>query len=242
MEPGRWLFTPRGTAIFHVPVRNQHLLRTTFPTSYGFVPNPPPHLLPVFSSGTSKGPASPSSAAQSPFETLFEQVATMDMSPYFCVPEAMKFRREVCGGEEKIYEYCIRIAREGGDKAAEILGTEVMQEEGVRAEDSGLRNCAFANLRLPIAVVSTAGGGEGRKEERERRMPLVTIEGGKAGVVAAWIEEKLVFEMGTFVVTYAHGGWLWCRVSGQVYVEVSNFEWLARGLKGICERVKAGEV
>lgn len=164
------------------------------------------------------------------------------MTPYFCVPAAMKFRREVCGGEEKIYEYCKRVAREGGDRAAEILGTEVMQEEGVNdAKDSELRNCAMANVRLPIAV-SAAGDDEARKAERERKKPLVTIESGKAGSVGKWIEEKLVFEMGTFVSTFAHGGWLWSRVSGQVYVEVGDFEWLARGLKGLCERVGNGEV
>jgi hercynylcysteine S-oxide lyase len=37
--------------------------------------------------------------------------------------------REKIGGEDKIRDYCHRLAREGGRKMAEILGTELQDEE-----------------------------------------------------------------------------------------------------------------
>jgi hypothetical protein len=106
---------------------------------------------------------------------------------------------------------------------------------------SELRNCAFANVRLPIAVSSGKEEEEARKvETKKKKTPWVTIKREEAGKVARWIEEKLVFEEGTFVSTFAHGDWLWCRISGQVYVEVNDFEWLAECLRDICAEVKFG--
>ena len=55
----RWLYVPRGCAIFYVPSRNHHLIRTTFPTSHGFEPVPEAPVEP-----------SPNSAAD-PFGDLF---------------------------------------------------------------------------------------------------------------------------------------------------------------------------
>lgn len=36
---------------------------------------------------------------KSAFESLFEFVATSDDTPYLCIPAALHFRAEVCGGE-----------------------------------------------------------------------------------------------------------------------------------------------
>src|SRR6059058_1238395 len=74
----RWLYTPRGCAIFHVPKRNQHLIRTTYPTSHGFrtITSPDP-------SAPIRNPLPPD--GKSPFVSLFQFVATADNTPYYCV-------------------------------------------------------------------------------------------------------------------------------------------------------------
>jgi hercynylcysteine S-oxide lyase len=162
----RWLFTPRGCALLHVPKRNQHLIRTTYPTSHGYVPaaNAPSEI---------RNPLPPTDD-KSPFITLFQFVATNDNAPYYCLPAALNFRQNLCpGGEEGIYTYIRDVAQRGADLLALLLGTEVMDEldegRGLRTMGSlegsvgsgregwsgGLRDCAMANVLLPITI---AGG------------------------------------------------------------------------------------
>jgi selenocysteine lyase/cysteine desulfurase len=109
----RWLFTPRGCAIFYVPFRNQHLIRTCLPTSHGYQ-----YLS-----------APPGPTCKTPFVHLFEFVTTIDYTPYICIHSALDFRKRICGGEEEIRKYCWEMARVGGKRVAEVLGTEVLDNK-----------------------------------------------------------------------------------------------------------------
>ncbi|RMD40490.1 hypothetical protein DV735_g4623, partial [Chaetothyriales sp. CBS 134920] len=314
----KWLYTPRGCALLHVPKRNQHLIRTTYPTSHGYVPLPgiagPRQLLPP--------------TTKSAFVTLFQDIATSDSSPFYCVPAALNFRQNLCkGGDDGIYEYIRDIAQRGADLLALVLGTEVMDEldEGKGLKTMGsteandrretknwtgsLRDCAMANVLLPICIAGastvgsiaagpggagSAGGlsplyGQGRKSSYGFSSPLLGggtskvsgsstpgrldgppspwLKGGEVnsspmgspsigtgtttgpivvrkedvGKHCAWMEKTLVEEFNTFVIIYEYNGKMWTRVSGQVYVELKDFEWLGGVLKELCERVRLGE-
>ena len=167
---GRWLYTPRGCAVLHVPKRNQHLIRTTYPTSHGYVPGPsaPPSI---------RNPLPPNND-KSEFVNLFQFVATADNTPYYCVPAALNFRQNLCqGGEEGIYNYIRDLAQRGADLLALLLGTEVMDDldegRGLRTMGSlegsvgsgrvgwqgGLRDCAMANVLLPITILGSKSVG-----------------------------------------------------------------------------------
>ncbi|PGG96616.1 hypothetical protein GX51_07741 [Blastomyces parvus] len=223
----KWLYVPRGCAVFHVPIRNQHLIRTTIPTSHGFVPNNMEVALPI-----------PKETDKSDFVFQFEFVATNDDSPYNCIPAALKFRQEVCGGEEKIMSYCQQLAHEGGNLVAEILGTDVMSEPGVDPKVVGaskIRQCALANVRLPLAV----DDGSGRHVEKGSPYPV--IKGKDAMAVAKWIHEKFIFEYNSAAPTFPHGGWLWTRLSAQTYLDLEDFRWAGNALKSLVERVGRGE-
>ncbi|KAE9364225.1 hypothetical protein N431DRAFT_473824 [Stipitochalara longipes BDJ] len=78
----KWLYVPRGCAVFHAPARNQYLIRSSIPTSYASLDNEGPNGKPQF-------------------VNLFDFVANMDHSPYTINPEAIRFRKEI-GGEEVI--------------------------------------------------------------------------------------------------------------------------------------------
>lgn len=108
----KWLFTPRPCAILYVPSRNHHLIPTTFPTSHGF-------------SSKSTQPESITDS-DNHLGDLFAWAATVDMSPYLCIPSALEFRSRICGGESAIREYCFELARRGSACMADILGTETM--------------------------------------------------------------------------------------------------------------------
>ncbi|KAH2056042.1 hypothetical protein KXW51_001487 [Aspergillus fumigatus] len=220
----KWLYTPRGSAILYVPLRNQHLIRTTLPTSWGFIPSPD-------SPTTAPSLMRSSGSGKSAFEELFEFVATTDDTAYLCVPAALKFRSQVCGGEDRIYAYLEKLAMEAGDIVAAALGTEVMQEPGLKpGEVSQLRRCAMATVRLPFAV-------SGSEQDPKTASARLTLQAAQAAEVAGEIQKALVRDYGTFVPVFAHGGWLWTRLSAQVYLEKSDFEWLAGVLNELCNKL-----
>lgn len=53
----------------------------------------------------------------------------MGYSSYLCIPAALKFRIEICGGEQKIMEYSSALVFHGAKRVAEILGTKVLNNE-----------------------------------------------------------------------------------------------------------------
>lgn len=172
------------------------------------------------------------------FEILFEFVGTVDYSPYLCVPAALKFREEICGGEVRIMEYCEKLAWEAGNLVAQILGTEVMCEPGVnpKTRTGQLRRCAFATVRLPLAV------DDGRRRHASKTVSSYSVlSAEEAPVVARWMETVLAMEYNTLVLHLVHAGWIWARVSAQVYLEAKDFSWLAETLVQVCKRVAKGE-
>ncbi|KAI0508884.1 pyridoxal phosphate-dependent transferase [Xylaria bambusicola] len=129
----KWLYVPRSCAVFHVPLRNQHMITTTTPTSHGYVPQ----------SGSRFNPLPPSK--KSAFVNNFEFVGTLDTSAYVCVKEAIEWRERVLGGEKEIFEYCHALAVSGGHEIASILGTEVMDNPS-----HTMSKCAMINVALPL--------------------------------------------------------------------------------------------
>ncbi|KAL4933373.1 putative aminotransferase family protein (LolT) [Aspergillus undulatus] len=225
----KWLYTPRSCAILYVPERNQKFIRTSLPTSWGYIPPPLQALSSSSGQGQGQGeedeellPSVLPDTGKSAFVTLFEFTGTMDDSAYACVPAAMKFRREVCGGEEKIYEYLESLAGEAGDVVADALGTEILR--AVKGQE-GPMGCAMVNVRLPIHVSDNSSAS--RKEEG-----VVYVRSADVSSLAHYLHERLI-EKGTFVPCFPHGEWFYTRLSAQVYLEKSDFVWLGGVLREI---------
>lgn len=230
----RWLYVPRGCAVFHVPARNQHLIRTSLPTSWGFRSRSDP---------TAKAPGQLHTVGSNPFVELFNKVATVDTTPYVCVPEALQFRDSICGGEESIRKYCQYIAQAGASLIAQILGTEVMSNC-----TQTLQNCCFANVRLPLTLVSPKfpkvqdaktiirQGIANMDIDHEEQISI-----DEAPKLAKWITQRTVDDFDTMVPTKVHAGVIWARLSGQIYLELTDFERAGHMLKELCERAKRRE-
>ncbi|KAK1233737.1 hypothetical protein PQX77_003084 [Marasmius sp. AFHP31] len=122
----KWLFTKRSAALLYVPKRNQHLIKSTFPTSAAYIP-------------------AEQQTGKQAFVEQFLWNGTIDWTNYFTVVPALDFR-EWIGGEEKINAYCRKLAIEGGKKLAETMGTEVLDD----TENQEL-TLNMANVTLPIS-------------------------------------------------------------------------------------------
>ncbi|KAF2127609.1 PLP-dependent transferase [Dothidotthia symphoricarpi CBS 119687] len=214
----KWLHVPRGCAIFYVPVRNQHLIRSTLPTSHGFMPK-----------NAKIGSPFPKSAfveaKKSAYVSNFEFVGTIDNAPFLCLPTALKWREEL-GGEEKIREYCFTLAKQAAQHVAEVLRTEMLDNK-----TETLSQCCLTNVRLPISVA--------KAKEAAAKAGLESDEVGS--LVRDWVSKTLISDYNTFVQTLFYNGAWWTRLSAQVYLEMGDFEWAAQTLKNICERVDSGE-
>ncbi|KAK8052255.1 hypothetical protein PG993_003640 [Apiospora rasikravindrae] len=211
----KWLFVPRGCAVLYVPRRHQGLIRSSVPTSHGYVTTQ------ANTNGTSRINPLPKSE-NSHFVNNFQFTGTIDCSPYLCVTDALQWRKEVLGGEERILEYTQTLAREGGKRAAEMLGTEVLENS-----TGTLGRCSMTNVALPMRF--TTDGGDG------------ALSATEVPVVMGWILGRLMEDYNTFIPLFHGNGKIWARLSAQVYLEVEDFEWAGRALLEICQRVAAGE-
>lgn len=214
----KWLFVPRGCAVFYVPIRNQHLMVSTLPTSHGFKPT-----LDAKFKDKVEGPvihSVPKTAGKSPFELNFEFTGTMDLSGNAVVAEAVRWREEVCGGEDAIYKYLEKLNKTGSKIVADTLGTSALENE----EDT-LRNCALSTILLPIKT--TKHGGKVPEEDVVR--------------VGKWVIETVIKDYKSFPFVRFWQGQFWARLSAQIYLDESDYHWTAKMLKDVCERIERGE-
>lgn len=193
----KWLYVPRGCAVMYVPERNHHLLKTTLPTGFHY---------------------------GDPFAKNFADTATMDNSPFLCVPAAIEWRKRVVWrdtkGEDAVMDYLLHLSREGGKKVAAMLGTEVMENE-----EGSIGECSMTNIRLPLSVADVTGGDK-----------------SKEWTVSTWMMNTVMIrEYETAVMVYPHGGKWWVRLSAQVYLTLDDFEYAGEKLLEACERVRKGE-
>lgn len=248
----RWLYTPRGCAVFYVPLRNQHLMRSSLPTSHWFEPVPRPGKQPT------PNPLPPST--KSNFVQQFEFVGTVDNASLLCIPAALKFREEICGGEEasklnpsghsdsvrfvqrmdlltpwsrickvKMLTQVLSLAvmRYCWDLAA-AGGAAASRILGTEVMDntagSLTRECAMVMVRLPV----------------EPHHGLEAAAAAKIGArVQSWMCEEMAIKFNTFMaITFYKGRW-WARFSAQIYLDVSDFEWGAGVLARLCAQAPA---
>lgn len=212
----KWLFAARGCAVFYVPERNHHLLPTTLATSHGYQPKLVQGL---------RNPLPPNE--KSHFVNNFQFVGTKDNSGYLTVKDAIEWRRDVLGGEEKIMEYLKDLNKRGTDYLASELGTHVLENK-----TGTLRNCAMGNVALPIWI---SEAGEGAKEGD------VVVPQDEAVTAFNWMLQTLMDDHKTFVATYADQGRFWVRLSAQIYLDLEDYEFAAKALKDVIKRVGAGE-
>jgi len=192
-------------------------MRSSLPTSHGFHPHANDDI---------DGLSSAAERSVS-FGELFKWAATIDQTPYLCVPEAVKFRRNFCGGETSIREYCFRLALDGGRAVARTLATEIMEHP-----ESRMNECCFVNVRLPLNFHQANNSTS--KVDSE-------FDAANGPRIVQWVMDRLVCEFDTWIPGKFYGGAVWMRLSAQIYLEIKDFEWAGTVLKGLCERVGKGE-
>lgn len=199
----KWSYVPRGCAVLYVRTSLQPLIHS-MPIGHGYVSPTQPFI---------PSPHTPSTEGQ--WVTAHEWVGTADWSGYLSVVAAFEFI-ERCGGAQKIRDYCHGLAVEGGNRAAEILGTEVLRDDG------GEHTANMVNVRLPLDI-----------PDKTSTTFVEQLNAQRDSLV------DRLFEKDCFVYPFlmrqkGKQGW-WCRISAQIYLDLDDFERGALILKKICE-------
>ncbi|EIW53854.1 PLP-dependent transferase [Trametes versicolor FP-101664 SS1] len=129
----KWLYAKRACAVLYVPMRNQHIIKSSIPTSHEYVP-------------------AGSAAAREKGTNFVMQhgwTGTPDHTAYASVPDALAFR-EWLGGEKAINNYCHQLALDGGERLARALGTRVLDQTGELTLN-------MTNVRLPLPIEKIRG-------------------------------------------------------------------------------------
>ena len=216
----KWLHVPRGCAVFHVPERNHHLVPTSLATGRGYLPKKTDRV--------GRTQPLPDADGKSHFARNFEWIGTRDDSALFCVKDSIAWRRDVLGGEDRIISYLWDLNKKGIQHVASVLGTEVIDNK-----QSTLTNCGMGNAGLPIWV-----GDKGKEKAKDGEAVLTTEEAQDA---FNWMTKTMFEEYKTHIVIYVRWDRFWTRVSAQVYLDMKDYEFAGRVLKGLCERVGKGE-
>ncbi|CAO3622358.1 unnamed protein product [Cunninghamella blakesleeana] len=140
----------------------------------------------------------------SSFEAEFASPGTIDHATYLTIPEVIKYR-ESLGGEEAIMKYNHDLAVRGGALVAEILGTQVLEND-----DKTLTAC-MVNVELPLKTT------------------LADNEIGKT------IVRKLIYEHNTMASPFKNNGKWWIRLCGQVYLELDDFKKGGEAILKVCQ-------
>ncbi|KYK60998.1 aminotransferase family protein [Drechmeria coniospora] len=207
----KWLHVPRGCAVFYVPLRNQHLLPSTLATSHGYMPR----------LATRGSPLPPN--GKGAFVANFEFVGTKDNGPYLCVKEAIAWRQNALGGEEKILSYLWDLNKKGIQHVAGVLGTEVLDNS-----KGTMTNCAMGNVALPIWIGEK---GQGAKDGD------VVVPVDDQETAFQWMSRTMVDDYKTFMSLFVLGNRYWIRISAQVYLDMKDYELAGTVLKDLSARV-----
>lgn len=193
----KWLSAHRGVAFLYTPKRNQHLAHA-IPTSHEYEsPNLPKPT----------GPKLLPTNAPTNYVSTWEWTGTQDLGNYLTIPAAIEFRKWM-GGESSIIAYTSSLAKKAGEIVSTRLGhgSTVMEVENP-TEDHKL-TASMVNVSIPI-------------------QPPTTEQGNQLAFLAAKLQTRLMNEHNTFVMFYVHADKIWIRLSAQVWLEESDFEWAA---------------
>jgi selenocysteine lyase/cysteine desulfurase len=107
-------------------------------------------------------------------------------------------------------QYITTLAKQGGDRVASILGTEVLG-------DDDQRKSPMVMVRLPL----TFNAGE--------------VQRGEQHLLREKIEREISEKHGTWIPLIYHGGHMYVRLSGQVYLTLEEFEKAGQILSKFCK-------
>lgn len=148
----------------------------------------------------------------------FEKPSSTDFCNYFVVDKAAAFRRDVCGGEAAIIKYIYQLANDAAELFAKDLDGEVLRGSGSDDDESVDMDIRTAMVNVYIPLTEKYG------------IPAEDLPNA-----IALIQENLIRNYNVFFPFLIFQGRAMIRLSGQVYLEMLDFE---EGLQALKKSIK----
>ncbi|EDK36417.2 hypothetical protein PGUG_00515 [Meyerozyma guilliermondii ATCC 6260] len=190
----KWLYVPRGCAFLYVD-----------PKHFSKV-----HTIPISHSYLADDQVLPDHLEEYRLIDRFQFVGTENKASIATIPQAIKFREEVCGGEKNIQDYCNKLSED----AAEEITTKVWPGMKVLKVD-GAPSTALFNVQVPI----------------EKYLPTDFNKSELADCLL-YLEEQICFNQSTFVPFSIYYNKVYARFSCQVFNTVDDYV-------EVCSRIEA---
>lgn len=151
----------------------------------------------------------PTGTEKTLLQAKFGFVGTIDYTNYIVAAKAAEFRQEVCGGEHAIIKYNSELASKGAALFAKELNGEVFVGSG--PEDTLVTDTSMTNVYLSFAEYD------------------IPVEDYPEAI--AELQAQLVQKYNVFIQFSLYNGRPLIRLSGQVYLEMADFEDGVKALK-----------
>ncbi|GAV54269.1 hypothetical protein ZYGR_0AK07720 [Zygosaccharomyces rouxii] len=205
----KWLFVPKSCAILYVNPKHHDLIQT-FPVSWSY--------------GTTAIESPETVDDNQHNENLlinkFSFVGTVTYSQMLSVSEALKFRSEVCGGEENIRKYQYDVQEKAIEKVKKVFGpgSKLLQNSTKTLTPPGL-----FNISLPVDV----------KYEPVIHHLLNDFSDYK--LFKNECDKKMLTENKAFALFVIHNNEIWVRFSVNLYNEADDYVIGAASVKSVLE-------
>ncbi|KAK6458937.1 cysteine desulfurase selenocysteine lyase [Scheffersomyces xylosifermentans] len=178
----KWMYVPCNCAVLYVKEKHHRKI----------------HTLPIGSTYLDDNTEVSEEDENKWFVNRFSDYSTRNFASPAVIRDAIKFRKEICGGEEAIFDYCHNLAVKAGEIISEKWGTSVLENKAKTLTST------MVNVELPIHKFG---------------IQLNTIITSLSKICNKSLENH-----GAFVPLFAHNGKLYGRFSAQVYNELSDYE------------------
>lgn len=187
----KWLYIPRGCACLYVAPEHHRTIQT-IPISHHYVKKDAELL---------------EEKLENLLVSKFAFTGAKTFAAVSCIPEALRFREEQCGGDEKIRAYRVSLAHKAGEIAErKFPGAKVLEN------DENSLVTAMLAFSLPL----------------ENYSPEFDFKEVKS--LIGFVLEELLQKFKTFAPFNVHGGKLYCRISCEIYNEESDYEYLCEAI------------
>ncbi|CAL9731041.1 hypothetical protein MOUN0_K09890 [Monosporozyma unispora] len=200
----KWLCAPKSTSFLYVDPKHHKTIQT-FPISWSYALN------------------STELTKEMEENLLIEKFwfsGTINYTSGFCIEKAIQFRKEICGGEEKINKYQADLQKEAIDIVLREFGT------GAKLLDNSTHTVSVAgmfNISFP------------KNERNTKFIEHLTESFAAYRKFKVKCETKMVVDHKAFAPFIAHNNELWIRFSVNIYNTAADYERSAKLIKQTIE-------